>query len=85
MRRITIQYHHEREGWWAESPDLAGFSAAAGNFNELRRRTFVALDEVIEEPFLIVEDNKVHRFPQEFPDTSNITPIVAHMGEAVPA
>ena len=35
---IKIQYHHESEGWWAESPDAPGFTAAAPTFNEVREQ-----------------------------------------------
>jgi predicted RNA binding protein YcfA (HicA-like mRNA interferase family) len=28
MSEVRIRYHHEPEGWWADSPDLPGFSVA---------------------------------------------------------
>lgn len=36
MRTLRVVYHREAEGWWAESPDLPGFSAAADSFDALR-------------------------------------------------
>jgi predicted RNase H-like HicB family nuclease len=38
MDSIRVIYHDERpHGWWAESPDLAGWSAAGGSYDEVRR------------------------------------------------
>lgn len=34
---VRILYHEEPEGWWAESPDVAGWSASANTFDELRK------------------------------------------------
>lgn len=68
MRHITIEYHSETDGWWAESPDVQGFSAAAPTFNELRNRTIAALHEIIDTEFLIIERAPSTRFPLE-PDT----------------
>lgn len=36
MSEVRIRYHHEPEGWWADSPDLPGFSAAGETFDEVR-------------------------------------------------
>lgn len=36
MRTITIHYHAEGDSWWADSPDIEGFTAAAASFDELR-------------------------------------------------
>ena len=68
MRRVTIQYHHEADGWWAESREVAGFSAAASDFNTLRTRAIEALAEILDEPFVISEHppTKTARFT---PDT----------------
>lgn len=84
MRRITIRYHHEREGWWADSPDLPGFSAAGRDFNDLRDRTLAALGEIIEGPYLVVEENRVYR-AHETQSTSNLTDAVSHLDVALPA
>lgn len=56
MRQITVRYHKEAGTWWAESPDLPGFSAAADSRDELR----VLVSEgvafaVDDEPHLILE------------------------------
>jgi predicted RNase H-like HicB family nuclease len=36
-RPVHITYHREPDGWWAESDDLPGFSAAAPTLTDLRR------------------------------------------------
>jgi len=43
MRRINVDYHHEDDSWWAESDDVAGFTAVANSFDELRRLTVKGL------------------------------------------
>ena len=35
METVRIIYHHEADGWWAESPDVAGWSAAGGSYAEV--------------------------------------------------
>lgn len=34
---VRVLYHEEPECWWAESPDLEGWSAAGDSFDEVRR------------------------------------------------
>ena len=56
MRQVTVRYHKEAGVWWAESPDLAGFSAAADSREELkalvRDGVSFALDD---EPHILLE------------------------------
>ncbi|HZJ07825.1 MAG TPA: hypothetical protein VFD59_20540 [Nocardioidaceae bacterium] len=33
---IRVRYHHEPDGWWAESSDLDGFVAAGASLDEVR-------------------------------------------------
>lgn len=35
MKTGRVIYHRETDGWWAESPDVPGWSAAASGFAEL--------------------------------------------------
>jgi predicted RNase H-like HicB family nuclease len=35
MELVRIIYHHEPAGWWAESPDVTGWSAAAESYDEV--------------------------------------------------
>ena len=34
---IRILYHHEPQGWWAESPDIDGWSVAGDTYEEVRQ------------------------------------------------
>lgn len=36
MNPIRVIYHEEPEGWWAESPDVEGWSAAGATYAEVR-------------------------------------------------
>lgn len=33
---VRVLYHQESDGWWAESPDLEGWTVAAETFEEAR-------------------------------------------------
>lgn len=35
MDKIRVIYHHEDDGWWAESPDVERWTAAAESYDEL--------------------------------------------------
>jgi predicted RNase H-like HicB family nuclease len=35
METVRVIYHHEADGWWAESPDVEGWFAAAGTYGEV--------------------------------------------------
>ena len=37
MDTIRVIYHHEDGAWWAESPDVGGWSAAANSYPETRQ------------------------------------------------
>jgi predicted RNase H-like HicB family nuclease len=34
---IRILYHQEPQGWWAESPDIEGWSVAGESYEEVRQ------------------------------------------------
>jgi predicted RNase H-like HicB family nuclease len=34
---VRVLYHHELEGWWAESPDIEGWSVVGQSYEEVRR------------------------------------------------
>lgn len=36
MRNARVIYHHEAEGWWAESPEVPGWNAAGATLAEVR-------------------------------------------------
>ena len=50
-----VIYHYEEDGWWAESPDVAGWTAADGDLGELRRLVREGLHYVTGAPVAIVE------------------------------
>ena len=35
METVRIIYHHEADGWWAESPDVDGWTAAGASYAEV--------------------------------------------------
>jgi predicted RNase H-like HicB family nuclease len=35
MEIVRVIYHHENDGWWAESPDVEGWSAAGDSYSEV--------------------------------------------------
>lgn len=35
MKTVRVIYHDEAEGWWAESPDVEGWSATGGSYAEV--------------------------------------------------
>jgi predicted RNase H-like HicB family nuclease len=37
MDPVRVIYHHEDHAWWAESPDVDGWSAAGDTFDEVRQ------------------------------------------------
>ncbi len=73
-RRVLMEYHCEPEGWWAESPDLPGFSAAGATFEEVREQAHAGAEFYLEEP-AEVED----RVPIELGAQQNTAP-TTHVG-----
>jgi predicted RNase H-like HicB family nuclease len=35
MEIVTVIYHKDPDGWWADSPDVPGWTATAGSLDEL--------------------------------------------------
>jgi predicted RNase H-like HicB family nuclease len=33
---VRVLYHHEPDGWWAESPDVDGWTVAGETYEEVR-------------------------------------------------
>lgn len=55
MDPVRIIYHHEPEGWWAESPDIDGWSAAGDSYEETRRLAEDGVRFVLERGDVTVE------------------------------
>lgn len=36
MDTVSVVYHHDPDAWWADSPDVPGWTATAETLNELR-------------------------------------------------
>lgn len=34
---VRVLYHQEPEGWWAESPDIDGWTVAAESYDQVRQ------------------------------------------------
>lgn len=47
MSTITLVLHMEDGSWWADSPDLPGFSAADSDLQELRVTARMALRDIL--------------------------------------
>lgn len=61
MKTVTLDVRFELVDdelaavWWADSPDVAGFYASSQSMESLRAQVGAALDEVLDEPYVIVE------------------------------
>jgi predicted RNase H-like HicB family nuclease len=56
METIRVIYHHESDGWWAESPDVEGWSAAGDSFPAVRE---LAIEGI---PFALDADAEFEHF-----------------------
>jgi predicted RNase H-like HicB family nuclease len=63
METVRVIYHHESDGWWAESPDVEGWSGAGDTYAEVSKLAEegipVALDreDVVLEHFVPVGES----------------------------
>lgn len=55
MRTVRVIYREEAEGWWAESPDVSGYTAADNSLDNLRDLVPEGISEFLEEPVLVIE------------------------------
>jgi len=56
MDRIRVIYHDETpDGWWAESPDIRGWSAAAASYDRVRQLAEEGVRFALERDDVIVE------------------------------
>lgn len=55
MRRVLVIYHHEPDGWWAESVDVQGWTAVGESFDEVRNLAHEGLPFFLEEDVAIEE------------------------------
>jgi predicted RNase H-like HicB family nuclease len=58
MEIVRVIYHREADGWWAESPDVEGWSAAGGTYAEVVKLAEVGV------PFALGHDAELeHAWP----------------------
>lgn len=55
MRKVRIIYHVEPDGWWAESPDLPGYTAVGATFQKVRELVFEGVPDLSGEEVHIEE------------------------------
>lgn len=48
MDVVRVIYHCEPEGWWAESPDVPGWSAAGATYEEVRQLAVEGVEFALE-------------------------------------
>jgi predicted RNase H-like HicB family nuclease len=55
MKTVRVIYHHEPKGWWANSPDIPGWSAAGQSYEEVRQLAVEGVEFALERSDLVVE------------------------------
>jgi predicted RNase H-like HicB family nuclease len=65
---ITVIYHREPDGWWAEAPAVTGWSAAAATLDELREMAETGVR------FALGRDDV--QFEHRLPDSPTYAPLV---------
>ena len=50
MEAVRVIYHHEAEGWWAESPDVEGWFAAANTYADVVKLAEEGIPFALERP-----------------------------------
>lgn len=49
LRIVRMRYHREGGTWWAESPDVAGFTAAGSSLEDARKQAHEGIEFFFEE------------------------------------
>ena len=76
-REIHIRYHYEPDGtWWADSPDLERFTAAAGSFDEVRRQAREGAGFFAGEPAMVVEEGIPEGARPQLPNAGDVQRVV---------
>ena len=55
MGTVRVIYHSEAEGWWAESPDIEGWSVAGDSYSEVRTLVDAGVEFVVDRADVAVE------------------------------
>ena len=56
MKTVRVRYHFESNGWWADSEDLAGWTAAGATFEEVREQARGGVAAFAGEGAMIIEE-----------------------------
>ena len=48
METVRVIYHHEADGWWAESSDVEGWSAAGDSYPDVVKLAKESIPFVLE-------------------------------------
>lgn len=67
VRSVEIVYHREDGVWWADSPDMPGFSAAGDTFAETRKLA-------IEDLSFYFDDDKPNVVDERMEDGARLMP-----------
>lgn len=49
-KTVRVIYHHEAHGWWAESPDVEGWSATDDSYAEVVKLAEEGIPFAVERP-----------------------------------
>jgi len=55
MESVRVIYHSEAEDWWAESPDIEGWSVAGDSYGEVRARVDAGVEFAVDRTDVAVE------------------------------
>jgi len=55
METVRVIYHCEPEGWWAESPDIAGWSVAGDSYADVRALVDAGVEIALERTGVTIE------------------------------
>ncbi len=56
MSLVIVRYHREPEGWWAESDQATGWSAAGDTFTEVRAMAHEGVRQLVDPDAEIFDD-----------------------------
>lgn len=70
---VTVRYHHEPDGYWADSPDVEGLTAVGATLSEVRELVRDGL------PFYLDTDEEID-LRESFDDLAHLVVVVdTHM------
>lgn len=56
METVRVIYHHETDGWWAESPDVEGWSAAGDSYAKVAKLAEEGIRFALEQDDVVLEN-----------------------------